>query len=172
MFRNQYDSNHSFELGEEAEKEFCRLAIENGFTVFPAVAYTDMHEHIDFIICKCTEREYSVDVKGMKRISRNGEPQDKQIWIELHGVNKDNEGWLYGGKAYFIAFQMEFGFYLVRRTDLIGLVEKYVHFDVIVDYPEQAQFCVYQRLGREDKLTLIPSCLLKTIWNRFWNDWQ
>lgn len=167
--KNQLDSNGSFEMGNVAEELFKKTAIENRFIYFPSTAYTDMKEHVDCVIYKCNEREYGVEIKGLKRISRSGEPQDKQIWIELHGVNQGNDGWLFGGHADIIAFQTKTGFYLVKRTELIKLVNGLVNFNIIVDYPEQAQFCIYQRSGRLDKLTLIPTCLLKTIWNIFWS---
>jgi hypothetical protein len=86
------------EIGESAQFKFKELAEAKGWKVTPANKQQDIHEHWDFFIEKDGEQS-RVDVKAMKRIRRSDPyPQDKLVWIELHGVRDYDEGWLYGGE--------------------------------------------------------------------------
>ena len=99
----------------------------------------------------------------MKRMQRSDEKvQDKWIWIELHGVRPKDDGWLYG-KAKVIAFETTDSFILVKRSDLITLVHKYVNLDSQVFSAIEAKYKVYQRKGRADKITMIETDRLKEI---------
>jgi hypothetical protein len=105
----------------------------------------------------------------MKRIKRSDEfVQDEWCWVELHGVRKNDKGWLYG-KAKVIAFETDKDFILVKRTDLIKLVNKYVNSDILVNSAEEAKYKVYQRRGRADKITLIETAKLKEIKHVIWS---
>lgn len=161
--RNQYDRKDSLELGETAESQFAELACQKGWQVTKALGRRDRDEHWDFLIKKENQR-FKVDVKARKRISRHDSAlQDHWLWIELHGVRKDDPGWLYGGQADLIAFETKDAFVIVRRTDLIKLVEKLVDFNCIVSRPKEAQYKVYRRPRRPDRITLIELENLKTL---------
>lgn len=166
--RNQYDRRDSLELGDTAQLVFKKVAISKGWKVTPASQNEDINEHWDYLLEK-DGQSTKVDVKAMKRISRNdANIQDRYIWIELHGVRPYDEGWLYGGKADHFAFEIMTGFIIVKREDVIQLLERLVDFKIQVQHPAQAIYRIYQRQGRPDKLTLIETEKLKEIRYAFW----
>ena len=102
-------------------------------------------------------------MKAMKRIQRSDDSvQDEWTWVELHGVRPHDKGWLHG-EAKLIAFEIGDSFLIVKRTELISLVHKYVNFDIKVNSAEEAKYNVYQRKGRADEITLIETDKLKEI---------
>ena len=166
--RNKYDRKDSLEIGESAQFKFKELAEAKGWKVTPANEQQDIHEHWDFFIEKDGEQS-RVDVKAMKRIRRSDPyPQDKLVWIELHGVRDYDEGWLYGGGADHIAFETKQGFIIVKRQDLIELLEKTVDFKDQVSSPAKALYKIYQRPGRPDKITMIETRKLLELRYAFW----
>lgn len=168
--RNKFDNKDSLEIGETAQQNFKKLAEIKGWKVRPSSSDEDINEHWDFLIEK--DGKFSkVDVKSMKRISRNdSELQDEFTWMELHGVRSYDEGWLYGGKADHLAFETKTGFIIVKREDVIELLERIVDFKIQVSFPAQAKYCVYQRKGRPDKITLIETEKLKDLSHAFWKN--
>jgi len=104
----------------------------------------------------------------MKRIQRSDDSvQDEWTWVELHGVRPKDDGWLHG-EAKLIAFETRDSFLIVKRLDLIDLVNKYVNFDLTANYAKDAQYKVYQRKDRADKITLIETDKLKEILYKEW----
>ena len=174
--RNQFDTKDCLERGERAETQFVRIAVSRGWKVTTATSRQDIDEHWDVMIEKDTEK-YRVDVKAMKRINRHDpQPQDEWIWIELRGVREGERGWLYGGKADWIAFERKQSFVIVQRTQLASLVLSLVDPKAIVTSPALARYNVYQRPHRPDKLTLIASAQLDKIkiaeWNKLTKEFQ
>lgn len=165
--------------GLDAEELFVVKANEYGYDVKKAGKLDDMYRKIDFYFRKSPifhekapdlDKIYTSDVKAMKKISRqDAAPQDQWTWIELHGVNPGNKGWLYGGQSDFIAFQTVRGFLLVPREALIKVVEEIVNFDARVRTPMEAAYKVYQRAGRVDEVTLIEKKHLLRI---AWEEWK
>lgn len=157
------------QMGQKAEREFKELALKRGFNVKHATKRQDMQEHWDFLLDNGAET-IKVDVKAKKRIRRHDrDAQSDWVWIELHGVRPDNRGWLYGGIADYIAFEVDGAFVLVRRVHLIAVVERLVDFTEVAFSAQTAQFKVYGRRGRYDKLTLIPASAIKAI---AWDTWS
>lgn len=148
--------------GNKAEFAFERLAKKKGWVVNKAHQQEDMYEHFDYIIFKDGE-VHRVEVKSRKRINRHDEIfQDDYIWIELENVRGD-KGWLYG-TADLIAFEEENDFKLVKREDLVRIVELLVKPEK-VESPYKALYRLYNRNNRGDKLTLIRSVdLEKALW--------
>lgn len=139
--------------GNYAEKLFNDLAIKNGFKVIKSSRDEDMFDHIDFHVERGIFKA-SIEVKSEKKISRKDyDVQSSYLWLELRNVNGDS-GWVYG-KADYIAFQTGEGFLLVKTELLRSYIEDNVNFDSYVDYPDQALKRLYNRVGREDILTLI-----------------
>lgn len=179
-YKNRYDwSGECAVRGLSAEELFVVKANEYGFDVKKTSKEDDMFKKIDFYIRKSPVfrkndqdcgRIYTVDVKSMKKISRiDTEPQDQWVWIELHGVNAGNKGWLFGGKSDFIAFQTRQGFILVRREALIILVDELIDITRRVRTASEAPYKVYQRAGRYDEITLIEKKHLLKI---KWEEWK
>jgi hypothetical protein len=165
MQRNPYDQKNCLEIGENAERTFIKLAIDKGHFIRKSNGGEDASQHWDVLL----KNNCRVDVKAMKRIKRSDEfVQDEWCWVELHGVRKNDKGWLYG-KAKVIAFETDKDFILVKRTDLIKLVNKYVNSDILVNSAEEAKYKVYQRRGRADKITLIETAKLKEIKHVIWS---
>jgi site-specific DNA-methyltransferase (adenine-specific) len=166
--RNKYDRRSCLEIGQNAEDVFASMATERGWKVTVASDYANIHDHWDLLIEKGAER-YRVDVKGMKRLGRyDAGVQDQWIWIELHGVREHDRGWLYDGKAELIAFEKEGSFMIVRRNDLIKLVEQLVDLNTTVRSAKEARCKVYSRPGRPDKIAMIETEKLAGI---RWDEW-
>jgi len=152
--RNRYDKRGCLEIGQKAEGVFARIAAQKGWRVKAASNYANINDHWDLLIEKGAEK-HRVDVKGMKRVSRRDpDVQDEWIWIELHGVRERDRGWLYDGKAELIAFEKKGAFVVVKRADLIKLVEQLVDLSTTVHSARVARYKVYSRPGRPDRITL------------------
>ena len=165
--RNRYDKKDSLELGQKAESLFAKSALKHGWIVEPAPEISNKNEHFDYIMSK-DGRSLNVEVKSLKRMGRkDSEVQDEHIWIELHGVRKDDQGWLYG-KADLIAFELRNSFRIVRRTDLLNLVKELVDFNTRVEKSRQALYKLYSRSGRSDSLTIIKANDLLKITSLEW----
>jgi hypothetical protein len=167
--RNQFDRSNCLERGDTSETLFKKSAIRNGWEVLDPTGRQNIDQHWDFLIQRGDER-FRVDVKALKKISRHdAAAQDSWIWIELHGVRESDAGWLFAGKADLLAFEKINSFIIVRRWDLINLVQQLVDFGSLVLSPDTAQYKVYQRSGRPDKITLIESKHLDSI---KWDQWE
>ncbi|MEZ4883655.1 MAG: hypothetical protein R3E32_02870 [Chitinophagales bacterium] len=166
--RNQYDKKDSLKIGNQAENSFAAIAEQGGWTVESANRQQNIYEHWDFRISKENSR-YKVDVKARKRISRSDQDlQDEWIWIEIHSVRKNDQGWLFGGESDLIAFEQKDAFWLVLREDLKTLIPQKVE-KIWVEKSWQAQYKLYRRKGRHDILTLIKATDLKEI---IWEIWK
>lgn len=167
--KNQFDRSDCLERGDSSESLFKKSAISKGWNVFDPTERQNIDQHWDLRIEKGNEK-YLIDVKALKKISRHdSSTQDSWIWIELHGVRESNAGWLFAGKADLIAFEKMNSFIIVKRWDLINLVQQLVDFGSLVSSSGSAQYKVYQRAGRPDKITLIESKHLNLI---KWDEWQ
>ena len=165
--RNKYDKKDSLELGQGAESRFASLAQKQGWTVVEASQTGNIEDHYDYEISK-DGRQYRVDVKSKKRVSRKTENvQDDLIWIEFRTV-RDTKGWLFGS-ADLIAFENQNGFKIVERKTLVRVINKHVKIHVKVDKPEDALYKVYTRKGRPDEITLIRTSDLAPI---LWDEWK
>ena len=166
--RNKYDKRGCLEIGQKAEGVFAGIAAKKGWRVAAASNYANINDHWDLLIEKGAAK-YRVDVKGMKRLSRrDSDVQDEWIWIELHGVRERDRGWLYDGKAELMAFEKKGSFVIVKRDDLIELVEHLVDMNATVYTAKAARYKVYSRPGRPDRITMIETKKLAGI---SWDEW-
>ena len=164
--RNMYDKKDSLELGFSSENEFEKVAKKRGWKVTPASKTDNIKNHIDYIIEKDSFK-FFVDVKGLKRVSRgDSDVQDKTIWIELKNVASNN-GWLYG-KANIIAFETFTSFLIVRRLDLVALIDKIVDKTKRATSAKDALYKLYTRYGRNDEITMIKTSDLEEITRAEW----
>ena len=71
-------------------------------------------------------------------------------------------GWLFG-QADLIAFEKEKSFSFVKRLDLLALVNQKVNLVAKAKSAKDALYKIYTRLGRKDKLTLLPASDIEPI---------
>jgi len=167
--RNQFDQRDSLEIGDKAESIFARIAENRGWRVSEASKRENINEHWDFLIEKL-EESYKVDVKAMKRISRyDSAVQDTWLWVELHGVRNYDRGWLYDGKADLIAVENVKSFVIIKRINLIELVERLVDRNSVVSVAKEAKYKVYSRHSRPDRISMIETEKLESI---KWAEWR
>ena len=166
--RNKFDKKDSLELGERAEHLFIIATVRLGWKVSASSKDENIDEHWDYLIEK-DGMAYKVEVKSRKRISRKEEALRTDLtWVEIHGVRPKDAGWLFG-RADLIAFEKEKSFLLVKRRDLLALVNKKVNLVAKVQDPKDALYKIYSRPGRKDKLTLLPTRDIEGIKFIEWN---
>lgn len=147
-------------LGKEKEREFSQLLLSKfGGEMIKSSKNDDMYNHID-LIWRYRGGEYSFDVKSAKKANRSDNIPNYDInWIELQNV-RGNLGWLYG-KADYIAFETFTNWLIVRRRDIINLIDLKV-IDRTISKSKDFYTC-YQRDGRQDIIIKIPTSDLEKI---------
>jgi len=167
--RNRFDHRDSLELGNAAQKIFKNIAVKRGWEVFPAVEAQDIDEHWDYSIKNPAGEEFKVDVKARKRKNRHDKNvQDEWAWIELHGVRKNDLGWLFGGKADLLAFERKDDFVIIKRERLQHLANSLVNKSISVQNPYEAEYKIYSRKDRNDQLAMIE---MRHIVRDCWEIW-
>jgi hypothetical protein len=156
----------SIEEGLQGEKRFKNIIESFGLVARESSFKENVHDHIDFFIKGKTETligfKFSVDVKARKRKSRDSdEYDDEYTWIEFKNV-QGKRGWLYG-KADKIAFEVDKGFLMVDREELVKWCEKKVDLKKSVRTPYAAIYKVYTRKGREDLISRIKTADIRSL---------
>lgn len=122
-----------------------------GGEVEKSTASEDRYDHIDFWWDSPKKGRIGVDVKGIKKNSRNDKKPDDSIqWLELQGVT-GHPGWLYG-KAEYIAFMTFTKIIFVKRRVLLTFaLESIKNKEVVYDTPKEC-YVPYKRKkwGRDD----------------------
>jgi len=151
-YRNELDrTGRASEKGAAAECDF-KKSIDGffGSNIELTGVQNGQFDHIDF---RC-RLSMDVDVKSIK--------DPETLWIEFRGIS-GGSGWLYG-KATHFAFEREKEFQLVRKEDLIQLVDSLVDKSTHVSSPKDCMYKMYSRkkYGRDDLLSKIhPDDLYK-----------
>lgn len=141
-----------YEIGQRAEWRFAELLIKPEFST----PEQDMTEHWDVM----DVNGYKYDVKAMKRWRReNPEPTDCMHYVELRNVHGEL-GWLYG-EADYIVFETRRYWIVVKRRTLMAFIEGATEKNERSDEP--AVYKLYQRTGRKDLMTLVPTVDLLAI---------
>ena len=113
----------------------------------------DMYSHID-VIWEQDSKRYTFDIKSAKKESRSDNLPNYDInWIEIQNV-RGNLGWLYG-KADYIVFETYKHWLIVKRTDIITLINSKVVDKTIQNSKEF--YTYYQRNGRQDIVVKVPT---------------
>lgn len=141
-----------YSTGKRAEYLFAKHLDSPRF----ATDQEDMEEHWDVMSGGGTK----YDVKAMKKWRRNDpEATDRIHFIELRNVNGEL-GWIYG-EADYIAFETRAYWIIVPRKKLMLFVE------AATENSEQslkpAVYRLYQRSGRKDLMTVVPTVDLLAI---------
>jgi len=137
-------------MGKEKEKEFCEL-----FTnAIKSTEEQDINEHWDVeIITK-------IDVKGLKKINRSDLDANENIhWLEIKGIT-GHLGSVYSEHVEYFAFETKKYWIIVDKLELQKLISE----NVIKEFKEvPTVYYLYQRKGRLDVLTLVPTLDLMFI---------
>lgn len=149
-----------YQKGLAKENEFAELLITNeGGTTRHASRKDDIYGHID-IIWTINNHDYFFDVKSLKKTNRtDNKVNDNVHWIELQNV-LGNIGWLYG-KAHYIAFETLQDWLVVRRVDIISMLELKVINNTISKSKDF--YTYYQRDDRQDIIVKVPTDDLRKI---------
>jgi len=166
IYTTKYNNNRdNLKMGEKAELKFIDVAIKFGWDLTQSALEEDKRKHWDYIISK-DGKEYKVDVKAMKRLAKHvGEPQDEWIWIELQGWG--NPGWLYGGIADLIAFEMKYGFLIVKREDIKKIILEKVDLYTKVANAEDAKYKLHKRNTGDISTMVRAEDLEEVVWERW-----
>lgn len=145
--------------GKKAELRFKAMCEVVGIKAIDATDDENINKHIDYHLYSQHDGYLTVDVKCMKKISREDpEPQDKFVWVEFMNV-RGKPGWLYG-EAQFIAFETKDGFAVVDREKLVLHCNQHVNREINAYKPQDALNAVYRRNGRRDSMTLLELALI------------
>lgn len=140
-------------MGGKAEDNFRITMANRGHEVTPTERELQIR-HVDFLLDKKTK----VEVKSSKRIARGDTGSNDQfIWAEISSIyyKEGKNGWLYGD-ADIIAFENGDNFIIVRRVDLVALVETICDLKTFVKKPAEALYKSYRRWDRPtEHVTLI-----------------
>lgn len=169
FLRHKYDrTGECYFRGNEAEEAFKAFILTKpGWNYQETDASQDINGHEDLVIFNDTKR-FTVDVKAKKKISRSDtDPSDTHTWIEAHGVNPGNDGYILGGHADYIVFDTGISWLFVKRTRLVTFVKDIKKSikegrNKIVYSTREAQkelnngrYSIYQRAGRNDQIILV-----------------
>jgi len=114
--------------------------------------YQDMQEHWD-VKGTLDNELLKFDVKGMKKVNRwDNKKQDDIAWVEGTNV-RGKPGWV-KGKADYIVFERIDHWLLVDRQELLNHVQ-----DKLKEKGYETGkgvYQIYQREGRQDKITMVP----------------
>jgi hypothetical protein len=143
--------NTCYEVGQRAEQRFAELLTNPHFST----PEQDMEEHWDV---ESDGKRY--DVKAMKKWRRDDpEPTDRMHYVELRNVHGEL-GWLYG-EADYIVFETRSYWIVVKRRTLMPFIEG------MTENSEQSLkptvYKLYQRNGRKDLMTVVPTVDLLAI---------
>ena len=151
-YRNKFDiTGRGSEMGHKAEILFKSMFDKFFSSCSRQATLQEQFNHVDFF---CDVR-MQIDVKSIKN--------PECIWIELKNV-QGKVGWLYGEATHF-AFERQKYFVIVKKEDLIELVDRLVDKEDEVGSNEDCTYKVYSRKkwGRHDLITKIKPEDLKLI---------
>jgi hypothetical protein len=140
-----------YQVGKSGEQRFATHLSQPRF----ATDKQDMEEHWDV---ESEGKRY--DVKAMKKWRRSdAEPTDRIHYVELRNV-RGELGWIYG-EADYIAFETRSHWIVVPRKKLVFFIEGATEKNERSDKP--AVYKLYQREGRKDLMTVVPTMDLLAI---------
>jgi hypothetical protein len=140
-----------YEVGQRAEQRFAELLNNPRFST----PEEDMTQHWDV---EADGKRY--DVKAMKKWKReNPEPTDRMHFVETRNVH-GKLGWLYG-EADYIVFETRRYWIVVNRRTLMAFIEGATEKNERSNEP--AVYKLYQRTGRQDEMTVVPTVDLLAI---------
>lgn len=138
--------------GRDFESRARSVLEANGYVTSDSTKVEDIYHHIDFWAVGSDGCRYGFDAKSMKRLSRSGAVQDEWAFVEWRNV-VGRPGWLVEGSDMLI-FERSSTLQIVRRSDLLEFCRLRVNRDLWVDRSCDAKYCMYNRSGRKDAISL------------------
>ena len=137
------------EKGRIVERNFYKKHLTNAIE---SSNYQDFNEHWD-VQGNLDGKIFKFDIKGLKKTNRwDLNTQDDNAWVEGTNV-RGKPGWV-KGKADYIVFERNDYWLLVNREELLERVESKLKEK---NYEKgKGVYQIYQREGRQDKITLVP----------------
>ena len=152
-------------MEEESIEMFTKMAESEGWAVTKSTLQQDLEEHWDLKLSK-PYAECRVDVKGAKKINRDDRDSDDSLILVEYTGNKGHPGWL-RGKADCIAFQVNEGFLLTNREELLAHTWKVVNWcrPPECSRTDKVKHVVYQRsyYGNEDLIVYLTKEEVKRL---------
>ena len=164
MNTSSYIGSPAWERGQKVEREFEAL-LKLRDPNFRRATLQEQYRHIDFVTYFGT-----VDVKAKKRMHRGASStQDDNLWVEHTAVN-GGAGWLRAEHLDILAFEREECFTLVKREDLLELVDNLCDLRIMDNdgTTNRPLYRGYTRRGRKDVLSIISYSDLDLIKTRTW----
>lgn len=121
----------SIDEGLSVEQEFANTLHKRKLFTRPATT-EEQFQHIDIFWMK-DGKQYSADIKSMKRRTRGGEFDPSIIWIEFSNV-QGKPGWVYG-KAQMIVFEQLTQYLIMDRWDVLNCAMEHIDMDLFADTP-------------------------------------
>lgn len=140
--------------GDKTEEDFFELCKHYCIKYCKASSGNDYFNHFDCEIILDDKLKILIDIKGLKSLRRHGPKQNQYFFVELN-----LEGWLFGGKANYIAIEFSKKIFLIfDKYKLQDYVLKTVQYNLpVVAWPEQSYNRVYIR--KSEKHTSVLSLL-------------
>lgn len=165
----KYGKRGEAEMEKKSTELFIKIAGERGWALTKATHYQDTQEHWDWRLDKKTVH-HLVDIKGLKRIDSQKEPDDSLLLVEYKNVN-GNIGWL-RGEAHYIAFLVKEGFAFVPRKKLLDYTMEVIKWrsKPIPSPRNKKEYIVYQRSqwGRKDLFAYLKKEEIIKLSTVFW----
>jgi len=159
-------------MGQRTQNDFIDLCKKREWTVTRApiaersATYVQLYinRKDGFKLAQGQKEIVSVKIRSMTKWKRSDALiQDEWVCIELHGAEKDEDGWLYGGGWDLLAVQSRKGFLMVERHKLIQLVDRCIDRNTETKNVVQSKYILYGRKQRMDVITHIRYNLLLYI---------
>lgn len=153
-----------FYLSGRLDEDFVMDAVKHTFggEVERTTKDEDANQHIDFWWDSPRKGRIGIDVKGVKRNSRNDNTKDDTIhWLELQNV-QGKDGWL-KGKAEYIAFRTFTKIIFVKREKLLSFALEAIKDKEVVSYNPKELYVPYKRLNRQDIILKVPTSDLEKL---------
>lgn len=137
----------------QALDEFINLAKERRFTCMLASPFDLMYAHREVRLVKgpYNQEDFWLMVRPL---SSGPAPAPKGVWLQVHGVRPDDDGYIISGQSHFVALQTDKEFLICSRRALWAYIDKHVLRETVTT-PEQADHRYYKPGPLNEAITWI-----------------
>jgi len=122
----------------QALNEFVSLAKSRRFTCMLGSPFETMYAHREVRLVKgpYNQEDFWLVVRPTPAADAPAPAKDG-VWLQMHGMRPDDEGWIISGQSHFVALQTPTEFLICNRRALWAYVDKHVLREVVAT-PQQA----------------------------------